>query len=827
MANLQGYELTVTGRALLAKAGTGACTLNFTKVKLGADETSLNDLINKTDLVGTNIKQIDIVGSKANEATFTIIATVTNSGMQNNFLIRQVGIFAKGVAATNPGTGVTPEDINETLFAVAYDTQPDIIPAESITPYTRQFNANMTVTNVEQCNVTLTPSGVVTVQVLNNHNDNSEAHGNLIKRIFGSASATMDSIKNKINEWSKEVCLPLSGGELTGDITANNVYANNNVLVFNNVAEMKASNKVKAGYTLKTLGFYTAGDGGGADYVVTDNINEDEADEASIIALQKGLYAKLQVQDCLNVKQFGAKGDGETDDTIALQVALDFQKKNINFDTDTKCYTGNTIYMPKGTYYITSPLIFYTGAGGIKADSATLKVKENVSGVQINSIYLENYMPAIFSHSQNNYEIKGLRIISLSPNYNGDTVGIEFAGDRNIIKSCTSFVNLMISGFSSSLKGGNSTWNNVFIKCSFFNNKRCVLMPNVNTIVNAFERWDFYSCVFANGLNGIENYNSNGVINLINCSLDYLGGNCFYLANGAQIYATNCWIEWIVRTNREYIGVLKNVDGIEVSPTFKAPTLLDLKNCKFNPMYRNGNDLKEDEKYTHGLFFCDIDYTFPTIAGLRIQNCYSSILSAPEIVTGGGQVVLKENYGYFDRELPDKVQEDIYNLENISFIPYGIRTDQTEAYTVNLNEGILTLEIISASEIKNKCPTLLLNIKDMESFTLDINLKANKSIDCELVVRRGYGYINPINGELIKIFTYPYSSSIKDVVNESVGTEFKNFKVNLLYDKTRATDRCPFPLVVWFDLYSWNADSSLEGLIIDFNKIEILRRLTL
>ena len=211
MANLQGYELTVTGRALLAKAGTGACTLNFTKVKLGADETSLNDLINKTDLVGTNIKQIDIVGSKANEATFTIIATVTNSGMQNNFLIRQVGIFAKGVAATNPGTGVTPEDISETLFAVAYDTQPDIIPAESITPYTRQFNANMTVTNVEQCYVTLTPAGVVTVQVLNNHNDNSEAHGNLIKRIFGSANATMDSVKISVQNWCKESIASIFG----------------------------------------------------------------------------------------------------------------------------------------------------------------------------------------------------------------------------------------------------------------------------------------------------------------------------------------------------------------------------------------------------------------------------------------------------------------------------------------------------------------------------------------------------------------------------------------------------------------------------------------
>lgn len=347
MANLQGYELTVTGRALLAKAGTGACTLNFTKVKLGADETSLNDLINKTDLVGTNIKQIDIVGSKANEATFTIIATVTNSGMQNNFLIRQVGIFAKGVAATNPGTGVTPEDINETLFAVAYDTQPDIIPAESITPYTRQFNANMTVTNVEQCNVTLTPSGVVTVQVLNNHNDNSEAHGNLIKRIFGSASATMDSIKNKINEWSKEVCLPLSGGELIGDITANNVYANNNVLVFNNVEEMKASNKVKAGYTLKTLGFYQPNDGGAADYVIIGNLGKNEVDEASIIALSNGLYAKLLIKDFINVKQWGAYGDGIHDDIQALQKAIDYKEVKLK-------------YFPNGVYCVSDTL--YTDA---------------------------------------------------------------------------------------------------------------------------------------------------------------------------------------------------------------------------------------------------------------------------------------------------------------------------------------------------------------------------------------------------------------------------------------------------------------------------------
>lgn len=132
------------------------------------------------------------------------------------------------------------------------------------------------------------------------------------------------------------------------EVNVNKVYASNNVLVFNSVAEMKSSNKVKAGYTLKTLGFYIAGDGGGADYLITDNIGEDEADEASIITLQKRLYAYLIIQDVLNVKQMGAYGDGEHDDTDVL--------KNKIFLTSNHYLDGITVYFPDGDYLISETL---------------------------------------------------------------------------------------------------------------------------------------------------------------------------------------------------------------------------------------------------------------------------------------------------------------------------------------------------------------------------------------------------------------------------------------------------------------------------------------
>ena len=105
-------------------------------------------------------------------------------------------------------------------------------------------------------------------------------------------------------------------------------------LAFNTVELMKSNNSITNRKIVKTKGFYSINDGGGAYYEIT---NESlTPDDITIIELNNGLYAKLIYQDKMNIKQFGAKGDGVSDDTTFVKKA--FSK------------SGYTIYVPKGTY---------------------------------------------------------------------------------------------------------------------------------------------------------------------------------------------------------------------------------------------------------------------------------------------------------------------------------------------------------------------------------------------------------------------------------------------------------------------------------------------
>jgi len=102
-----------------------------------------------------------------------------------------------------------------------------------------------------------------------------------------------------------------------------------------------------------TLGYSTPGDGGNAGPFYWDALSAETANGGTIFGAGSG-RAKLAFSGEINVKIFGAKGDGVTDDTSAIQAAINFANPK-----------GLRVYVPAGLYVIsgTGLLVTNTGAG--------------------------------------------------------------------------------------------------------------------------------------------------------------------------------------------------------------------------------------------------------------------------------------------------------------------------------------------------------------------------------------------------------------------------------------------------------------------------------
>ena len=153
------------------------------------------------------------------------------------------------------------------------------------------------------------------------------------------------------------------------------------VRTYDTVALLKADTKLKVGQHVKTRGYYLINDGGSAEYYITDNQSNTKYQEE----LNNGLYATLISDSFINIKQLGAKGDGETDDSPIIRKAIAY----------LKILGGGTLYLPIGTYYVNSgdPRGMNTGESFSKEDYYTcfeLIDNLNVIGDGDNSVILYN-----------------------------------------------------------------------------------------------------------------------------------------------------------------------------------------------------------------------------------------------------------------------------------------------------------------------------------------------------------------------------------------------------------------------------------------------------
>lgn len=164
----------------------------------------------------------------------------------------------------------------------------------------------------------------------------------------------MKSVLLKLIAASAVVALLLSGCSKTN---SNSSLAGSYVV--SNMSELLELSPTEKSAIVILKGYYEEGDGGGGTFYY-DAESQLEANGGTVIKSDKvkGRFVRDCEENYVNVKWFGAMGDGANDDTAAIQAAIDSLPEN-----------GGTVSLPGGKYAITSALNIGDGNTGDKTST--------------------------------------------------------------------------------------------------------------------------------------------------------------------------------------------------------------------------------------------------------------------------------------------------------------------------------------------------------------------------------------------------------------------------------------------------------------------------
>ncbi len=163
-------------------------------------------------------------------------------------------------------------------------------------------------------------------------------------------------------------------------------WTSKETLTYNSIAEAKADNKLDIGQSVKTLGYYSAGDGGGADYTVISNGTGSD-DGGSYHDMDNGNQLKLIAgTNNLNPKVWGALADAQLSGSRYVGTDLaQFLQKMVNYINSNGA--KGSIKIPYGDWVIAAVEVSSSFAVTYPGGNNSLDIE--VKGDTGNKIYID------------------------------------------------------------------------------------------------------------------------------------------------------------------------------------------------------------------------------------------------------------------------------------------------------------------------------------------------------------------------------------------------------------------------------------------------------
>lgn len=187
-------------------------------------------------------------------------------------------------------------------------------------------------------------------------------------------------------------------------------YVDTAVRRFNSLVDMVGDMSVHLGDVIRTLGYYDENDGGSALYLVRLALDTDiysattdgSTSETGLVRLAANydggvLVAELIVEDFVNLRQFGAVGNDDVDDSAALFKTITYAVEH-----------AKSVFIPAGIYAIYQDTVFQTASLGVtyeglcffgeSKNSSVLKLMtEGTAKWFYDSTSIQNYMRTTFT----------------------------------------------------------------------------------------------------------------------------------------------------------------------------------------------------------------------------------------------------------------------------------------------------------------------------------------------------------------------------------------------------------------------------------------------